>query len=140
MKSRIVLAFCLMLSPAIAASADDAADQSSPDQTFLANLQKALRTNDANWLADHVHYPASYYGVKSGSKGTKIQNKAWFISHYPQLIGPKLRAVVLAQDPDQLFHNYQGIMIGSDPNIWFNNFGDGPDNIRYEIITINDAE
>ncbi|MFZ0526561.1 MAG: hypothetical protein WA889_15085 [Xanthobacteraceae bacterium] len=126
---------CLMLFTASAARAGNAADQSS-DQVFLLDLQKAVRTGDKDWLAGHMHYPASYYGPKF----IMIKNRASFDSHYPALIGPKLRAIVLAQDPDRLVKNQHGIMIGGNPNIWFYNFGSGPEDIRYEIITINDAE
>jgi hypothetical protein len=135
MKSCIGLVLCLMLVSAFTGQAGNAADQSS-DRVFLLDLQKALRTNDKNWLAEHMHYPASYYGPNF----VMIKNRASFDSHYPMLIGPKLRAIVLAQDPDQLFRDQHGVMIGSVPNIWFYNFGDGPDHIRYEIITIDDAE
>jgi len=135
MKSCIGLILCLMLFSVPAAHAGNAADQSS-GQAFLVDMQKALRTNDKAWLAGHMHYPASYYGPNF----IMIKNKASFDDHYPMLIGPKLRAIVLAQDPDRLFKNQHGIMIGGDPNIWFYNFGSGPEDIRYEIITINDAE
>lgn len=118
MKSRSGLVSCLILFSVITAHGGNTADQSS-DRIFLLDLQKALRTNDRGWLAEHMHYPSSYYGPKF----VMIKNKASFDSQYPLLIGPKLRAIVLAQDPDQLFRNQRGIMIGSDPNIWFYNFG-----------------
>ena len=135
MKSCLGLVFCLMLFSAFAAHAANAEDPSS-DRDFLLDLKKAIRTDDRDWLAGHMHYPASYYGPKF----IMIKNRASFDNQYPMLIGPKLRAIVLAQDPDQLFRDRHGIMIGSDPNIWFYNFGNGPEDIRYEIITINDAE
>lgn len=135
MKSCIGLMSCLMLFSAFTAHAGNAENQ-PPDQVFLLDLQKALRTNDKDWLAGHMHYPASYYGPKF----IMIKNRASFDDHYPMLIGPKLRAIVLAQDPDRLFRNQHGTKIGGDPDIWFYNFGSGPEDIRYEIITINDAE
>ncbi len=135
MKSCVGLILCLMFFSAFAAHAGNTADQSS-DRVFLLDLQRALRTDDKDWLAAHMHYPASYYGPNF----IMIKNRASFDDHYPMLVGPKLRAIVLAQDPDQLFKDRHGIMIGSDPNIWFYNFGSGPEDTRYEIITINDAE
>ncbi len=135
MRSRIGWVFCLILFTAVTSHADNVADQ-SPDRIFLLDLQKALRTGDRMWLAEHIHYPASYYGPKF----IMIKNRASFDSQYSRFIGPKLRTIVLAQDPDQLFRNQHGIMFGSDLNIWFYNFGNGPEDIRYEIITINDAE
>jgi hypothetical protein len=130
--AQIGLVFCLILITAVIARAGNASDE----RAFLLDLQKALQTNDREWLAGHMHFPANYYGPKF----IMIKNRASFDSQYPMLIGPKLRAIVMAQDPDQLFRNQHGIMIGSDPNIWFYDFGNGPEEIRYEIITINDAE
>ncbi|HUI12051.1 MAG TPA: hypothetical protein VL048_01125 [Xanthobacteraceae bacterium] len=135
MRSCIGLIFCSMLFSAMTAHAGKAADQ-PPDRVFLQDLKKALRTDDRGWLGEHMHYPASYYGPKY----IMIKNRAWFDSHYSMLIGSKLRAIVLAQDPDRLFRDRHGTMIGSDLNIRFYNFGTGPEDIRYEIITIDDAE
>jgi hypothetical protein len=135
MKSCIGLVLSLLLFSAFTAYAGNAADPSS-DRVFLLDLKKALRAGDKAWLAEHMHYPASYYGPYF----IMIKNRASFDNHYPMLIGPKLRAIVLAQDPDQLFRDQHGIKIGGDSNIWFYNFGSGPDDIRCEIITINDAE
>src|SRR5579863_7182337 len=112
MKSCIGLVLCLVLSSAFTARAGNAADPSS-DRVFLLDLQKALRANDKEWLAGHMHYPASYYGPKF----LMIKNRASFDDHYPMLIGPKLRALVLAQDPDQLVKNQHGTMVGRDRNI-----------------------
>ena len=57
MKSPTGWVFCLILFIAIAAHAGNAADRSS-DRIFLLDLQKALRTGDRDWLAEHIHYPA----------------------------------------------------------------------------------
>jgi len=135
-KLRLVSILGIALLAAPFAKADDTTDQVTPEIAFFLKLQQAVRTGDRNWLADHLHSPATYYGAKT----IVIRRKAYFVSHYASLIGPKLRAVILAQTPDDLFRNYQGTMIGSSPNIWFRDFGDGPENIRYEIITINDDE
>jgi hypothetical protein len=136
MKLRRILILGFALLAVSSAKADEAKDQVTPEIAFFLDLQKAVRTQDRNWLADHLHIPATRYGAKT----TVIRNKAYFLIHYSSLIGPKLRAIILAQTPDDLFRNYQGTMIGSGPNIWFRDFGDGPDTIRYEIITINDDE
>ena len=109
---------------------------SRPIGFFCWICKRRYERDDKDWLAGHMHYPASYYGPNF----IMIKNRASFDDHYPMLVGPKLRAIVLAQDPDRLFKDRHGIMIGSDPNIWFYNFGSGPEDVRYEIITINDTE
>ncbi len=64
-------------------------------------------------------------------------NQAWFLRRYATVIGPKLKAAVLAQDPEQVFENWQGLMVGEGSrNIWVRIVG--PDlEPKYEIITID---
>ncbi|WP_315832613.1 hypothetical protein [Bradyrhizobium prioriisuperbiae] len=63
------------------------------------------------------------------------------LKNYPALIGEKLRAQILAQDPEQVFENYQGMMIGDGPiNIWVRERSDDGPGGTFDIITINDKE
>jgi hypothetical protein len=107
----------------------------SPKQTVVLELQKAVRTNDKTWLADHAHYPVNYFGK------TKfvIRNKAAFKKRLPLLIGDELRTAVLSQDPSDVFENWQGQMVGNgNYNIWIRDFGDG-DIQQWRIVTINNG-
>ena len=62
------------------------------------------------------------------------------MKNYKSVIGAKLRTSVLAQDPGNVFENWQGLMVGEgDHNIWVRNAGDGLHE-HYDIITINDSE
>jgi len=104
-------------------------------QAFVTQLQQAVRTNDKVWLAEHARYPLKSFGSRQSS----IRNKQSFIKSYASLIGTKLRAAVLAQDPANAFENWQGLMIGGGSyNIWIRNAGDGT-NERYQIVTINNG-
>lgn len=135
LKSRPGLAICLALI-AIATSAGAAAQDIPHKQQFVADLQNAVRANDKNWLAGHMRYPVRYYGQRT----ILIRNKSWFVKNYASVIGAKLGAAVLAQDPGDVFENWQGLMVGEGRfNIWVRNAGDGLDE-HYEIITINDSE
>jgi hypothetical protein len=135
LKSRPGLAIYLALI-AIAASASAGAQEIPRKQQFLADLQNAVRTNDKNWLAGHMRYPVRYYGQRT----ILIRNKSWLVENYASVIGAKLRAAVLAQDPGNVFENWQGLMVGEGRfNIWVRNAGGGLDE-HYEIITINDSE
>jgi hypothetical protein len=128
---RTALGLGLCLATGVVAHADDR--NVPPKQAFVVELQRAMRSDDKAWIADHLHLPVRYFGATR----TTITSKAWFISHYPKLIGPKLRAIVLAQDPEKIFENAQGMMIGDAPSIWFRDEGEGPDDHRFGIITIN---
>ncbi len=112
-----------------------AEDDVPPKEAFVAGLQKAIGADDKEWLAAHLHFPVHYYGAKTQA----IPNQAWFLRRYATVIGPKLKAAVLAQDPEQVFENWQGLMVGEGSrNIWVRSFG--PDlEPKYEIITINDG-
>lgn len=111
------------------------AEDPPPKQAIVMQLQQAVRTNDKEWLADHARYPVNYYGT-----GRRvISSKAAFVKQYPSLIGAKLRAAVLAQDPAAVFENSQGLMIGDGYyNIWIRDAGDGT-TLNYQIITINNG-
>jgi hypothetical protein len=105
-------------------------------QQFVIRLKEAIRANDKGWLADHTRYPLRYYGHAT----RLIRSKASFVKQYPKLIGDKLRAGILAQDPENVFENYQGMMLGNGgTNIWVQQPGDGTGSV-FEIVTINDKE
>jgi len=62
------------------------------------------------------------------------------LRHHDTIIGRKLKANLLAQDPEQYFKNYQGLMVGDGGrNIWLQDFGEG-NGFKYEIITINNSD
>jgi hypothetical protein len=126
-------ALCL----ALASIATGAAAQDIPlKQKFVAALQDAVRADDKTWLAGHMRYPMRYYGRRT----ILIPGKAWVARHYTSLVGAKLRHAVLAQDPADVFENWQGLMVGEGQyNVWIRNTGDGL-NEHYEIVTINDVE
>lgn len=135
LKLRPGLASCLVLI-ALATGATAAAQEIPLKQQFVADLQNALRANDKNWLAGHMRYPVRYYGMRT----MLIRNKAWLVQNYKSVIGARLRTAVLAQDPGNVFDNWQGLMVGEgNHNIWVRNAGDGLHE-HYEIITINDSE
>jgi hypothetical protein len=130
----------LILGSAAALPAARAADSdpANPDAAFVRILQKALASNDVRWFAEHMRYPVRWFGPHNQRR--MIANADWVRSHWTSLIGPALRQEVLAQNPDDLFKNYQGIMIGPGlRNIWANvAMGDEPDHLM--IVTINDDE
>ena len=95
-----------------------------------------MRAEDKAWFVAHLHYPVRYYGKQT----RVIKSKAWFLDHYELIIGPELKASILAQDPQKYFQNYQGVMVGEGSrNIWFDDFGEG-DGPKFKIITINNSD
>ena len=110
-----------------------------PETAIILALQEAVRTGDKDWFVSHLHFPVRYYGKTKHI----IRSEEWFLSHYSTVIGPELKANILAQDPEKPFKNYQGLMVGDGGrNIWFEEFGDPGADIpsNYEIITINNSD
>lgn len=115
------------------------AEPVDPTPAFIAELQAAIRNDDKDWLADHLHLPVNYFGKTK----QVIGSKDWFLKHYTTVIGPELKANVLKQDPNSYFKNYQGVMVGDGGrNIWLDDFGDEGAGVpaRFEIITINNSD
>jgi len=114
------------------------ADPVDPRPPFIVELQKAVQAGDKNWMAAHLHLPVRYFGEKT----QLIRSRAWFLKHYATVMGPELKASVLAQDPEKYFENDQGLMVGEGSrNIWFQDFGDmgAGRGVHFEIITINNS-
>jgi hypothetical protein len=127
----ILIAAALWCAPAVAES-----DFQTPETQIILETQAAVRADDKDWFVAHLHFPVRYFGE---TKQT-IRSKDWFLKHYDTVIGPKLKANILAQDPETYLKNYQGLMVGDGGhNIWFSDFGDD-NTVKYEIITINNSD
>ena len=59
-------------------------------------MQAAVRADDMHWFAEHLHLPVQYFGRTNQT----ISSKDWFLQHYATIIGPELKASILAQDPE----------------------------------------
>ena len=128
----VALLLALPLRPALAEPLD-------PTPPFIIELQNAIRNEDKDWLADHLHLPVNYFGKTK----QVINSKDWFFKHYATVIGPELKANILKQDAETYFKNYQGVMVGDGGrNIWLDDFGDEGAGVpaRFEIITINNSD
>lgn len=131
----LILASVAFFLAAATAKAEDA-DIRIPETEIILDMQAAIRADDRHWFAEHLHLPVRYYGTTFRT----IRSKEWFLKHYPTIVGPELRAAILAQDPESYLKNYQGLMVGDGGrNIWLRDFGDG-NSVKYEIITINNSE
>ena len=134
MRSMAAAAFLLLLLPGPAAAIES--DFQTPETETILALQAAVRTGDKAWFAARLHFPVRYYGRTL----TLIRSEEWFLRNYAKVIGPGLKASILAQDPGDFLKNYQGLMVGEGSrNIWLRDFGEG-NTAKYEIITINNNE
>lgn len=135
LKKSIVVALLLALASGEESSVAGAEEALPPRQAFIAELQRAVRGHDVAWLSAHLRYPLRYHTACK----SLIRTKSWFVKNYPSIFDAKLRAAVLAQTPDRVFENWQGIMVGEGSrNIWIRDVANGPPP-RYQIITINNT-
>ena len=102
-------------------------------EAFLAHLQQAVRQNDLAWLGAHLDYPVTI----RGKHRIVLKNRDAFAKLDPTLIGPRLRADILAQRPEDLSSNWQGMMIGSGQhNIWVRDASPDPSRPDYRVFAM----
>ena len=138
MRALVLASLSWLLFAAATARAEDA-DIQIPETEIILAMQAAVRADDKAWFASHLHLPVRYYGKSF----RMIRSKEWFLAHYATVIGPELKANILAQDSEDYLKNYQGLMVGEGShNIWLHDFGDPGAGIpaNYEIITINNSD
>ncbi len=134
------LASTTLLAPSIPAQADNTqsnfaiAGMSATDaKNFLASLQKNLKDNAINAIAAEVNYPLRMNG--NGST-TMIKNNKDFVKNFTTIFTDNVRNAVLQQDPNKLFANYQGVMIGNG-QVWIANYAKPNYNAKILIKTVN---
>ena len=88
-----------------------------PDEIdFLLEIQDSLRSDNKEKLAGLVHYPITISLLDESE--LKIQNAAEFIANYEKIVTSEWKALVLAQEPSELFSNWQGAMVHRG-ELWF---------------------
>ena len=101
----------------------------------VRDLQRALRDHNRAWLADRIRYPLRYHGRMVAV----IRDRSDFLRNYESIVSDRLRTAILMQNPDRVFENWQGMMVGDGThNMWLRESGEG-ETARYEIVTINDS-
>lgn len=93
------------------AGIDDAAEF---DETFLM-LQQAVADNDQATVAEYIAYPIR---VNIDGNKVEIKNEKEFIEKYDKIMTDPVKEAFINQKIEEVFVNYQGIMVGSG-EIWF---------------------
>lgn len=76
--------------------------------SFIANLQKAVKSGDKAAVANMVDYPIE---VKLGGAERSIENQADFINNYDAIMIKAVREAVLNQKMTDIFINRKGVML-----------------------------
>ncbi|RAP77173.1 hypothetical protein [Paenibacillus montanisoli] len=103
-------------------------------QKFLevfAKVQTAIAADDKATVASLILYPLRVNG-KSGTQ--LIKTRDVFVEQYDSIINSNVKEAIARQSADNLFVNYQGVMVGNG-DIWFGGSADTPQ--VYGIIAVN---
>lgn len=109
---------------------------SQSDIAFFGEIRDDLEALEFDSIGAKIGYPIRF--VLNG-KGMVINNQDEFVQCIPHIVDSDLRRVVLKQDPESLFKNWQGIMVG-DGEIWFSEVMEekcGKEVWVYRIIALN---
>ena|SRR5882672_7009956 len=91
------------------------ASEDSAAAAFVRRLQSAVRADDRMAVAALA---GSRFIVNQGRGTDRVESQADFLSIYDRVMTRAVRSAILQQNPDSLFHNYQGYMIGRG-EVWF---------------------
>lgn len=79
-------------------------------------LQAGVAAGDKAAVAALVDYPL---GVTFNGKPHKVANAAGFVADWDRIMTPEITRVISNQQYDQVFVNFQGVMLG-DGQVWIN--------------------
>jgi len=124
----------LYLAPAqrVWASSDHISAQqvTADDKAFFQEIKQAIESHDAKWIAENINLPLN---VNINGKKTSIKTEKSFIKNYDNIITPAIVDAVRSQDENDMFKNWQGIMIGRG-QIWFGQYIDEKVNRSFYYI------
>jgi hypothetical protein len=106
---------------------------------FFQELKDAVIRDDRKKVAGLVHYPLNVF---TGGRRTVVRSRAELLRRYREVFNENVMRAVKAQEPDTLFANWQGVMLG-DGQIWFSGVCAGKDrdtpcaDKTVKVITVN---
>jgi len=80
---------------------------------FLADLKRAVRKADKQWIANHIAYPCC-----PNEKGATVKTKAEFIKNYDSIVNENVRDAVLNEPTSPMITEEDGYMVGHG-QVWF---------------------
>ena len=104
-------------------------DAAAQARTFVKTLQTAIKNGDQIAVTDSVLFPLRIY---MNGKTRTVSSRTQFLQLYGRIMSPGVRKAIVSQNPECLFANADGVMIG-DGEIWFAPQKDGTMKI-YRIL------
>lgn len=106
---------------------------------FFQELKDAVIGDDRKKVAGLVHYPLNVF---VGRRRMVVRSSAELLKRYREVFNDNVVRAMKAQEPDTLFANWQGVMVG-DGQIWFSGVCAGKDrdtpcaDKMIKVITVN---
>ena len=106
---------------------------------FFQELKDAVIRDDRKKVAGLVNYPLNVF---TGRRRMVVRSPAELLRRYREVFNDNVVRAVKAQEPDTLFANWQGVMVG-DGQIWFAGVCAGKDRDApcadkvIKVITVN---
>jgi hypothetical protein len=100
------------------------------DKAFFQEIKQAIESHDAKWIAENINLPLN---VNINGKKFSIKTEKSFIKNYDNIITTSIVDAVRLQDENDMFKNWQGIMIGRG-QIWFGQYIDEKVNRSFYYI------
>jgi hypothetical protein len=97
---------------------------------FLRDFQAAVATDDRSRVAQMVEFPIS---IQVSGKPKRLRNRSELLKYYDVAFDTKVKGLIAEQQFNELFCNWQGIMIGRG-EIWVNKVSSSR---QFRIIAIN---
>lgn len=101
---------------------------------FVNNFQIALSEDDQDWIARNTYYPLRV-GTENGDK--YIHNKEELFEKFEDVFNFKIKNAVRQQNLNNIFHNWQGIMVGKRGQVWIITTIDEEEKERSWLIAVN---
>ncbi len=106
---------------------------------FFQELKDAVIRDDRKKVAGLVHYPLNVF---VGRRRMVVRSSPELLKRYREVFNDNVVRAMKAQEPDTLFANWQGVMVG-DGQIWFSGLCAGKDRDTpcadkvIKVITVN---
>ncbi|WP_308635863.1 hypothetical protein [Paenibacillus silvisoli] len=99
---------------------------------MFAAVKEAIAKDDKVTVANHILYPLRVN--EADGSHLKIETRADLVKQYDAIFTEKVKKAIARQSADDLFVNYQGVMVGNG-DLWFGGSADTPQ--VYGLIAVN---
>jgi hypothetical protein len=109
------------------------------EAVVFRRLKEAIAANDRGAVAASFVYP--FRVNRARTSHFFVQTRAEFLRRYDAILTPKVRQVILAQNPDSLFYSWRGSMAGNGV-VWIDGVCEGrrAKRCRFGVTAINLSE